>query len=185
MKKRLLLHTCCAPCSTHCVAELVGKYDVVMYFYNPNVHPYGEYVKRLENAQKVGAEMGVDVEEGEYDADGWLEQISGFEEEPEGGKRCLICFSMRLQETARHAKEKGFDCFTTTLTISPHKDSAVVNRIGEDLAQRFGVEWVHSDFKKKDGFRKSTEMSKEMGLYRQRYCGCFYSVKSSIASPKE
>jgi predicted adenine nucleotide alpha hydrolase (AANH) superfamily ATPase len=160
-------------------------YDVVMYFYNPNVHPYGEYVRRLGNSQKVGERLGVGVEEGSYDVNGWLKEIECFEEEPEGGRRCKLCFAMRLRGAAEYAKKNGFDCFTTTMTISPHKDSDVINEIGRKLADEFGIEWVHSDFKKKDGFRKSTEMSKDMGLYRQKYCGCFYSVNSSIASPKE
>lgn len=177
MKKKLLLHTCCAPCSTHCVKELLKEYDVVMYFYNPNVHPYGEYVRRFEEAQKVGDNLGVELVEGEYDVDEWLGHIAGFEEEPEGGRRCGICFSMRLGKSAEYAKKNGFDCFTTTLSISPHKNSEMINKLGEELAKRHGVAWVHSDFKKKDGFRKSTEMSKKMGLYRQKYCGCFYSVK--------
>jgi predicted adenine nucleotide alpha hydrolase (AANH) superfamily ATPase len=154
MKKKLLLHTCCAPCSTHCVKELLADYDVVMYFYNPNVHPYGEYI-----------------------VDDWLGHIAGFEEEPEGGKRCGICFSIRLKRTAEYAKKNGFDCFTTTLSISPHKNSDVINSLGEELAKKHGVSWVHSDFKKKDGFKRSSEMSKKIGLYRQKYCGCFYSVK--------
>jgi predicted adenine nucleotide alpha hydrolase (AANH) superfamily ATPase len=177
MKKKLLLHTCCAPCSTHCVKELLADYDVVMYFYNPNVHPYGEYIRRLGDAQKVGDKLGVELVEGDYDVDDWLGHIAGFEEEPEGGKRCGICFSIRLKRTAEYAKKNGFDCFTTTLSISPHKNSDVINSLGEELAKKHGVSWVHSDFKKKDGFKRSSEMSKKIGLYRQKYCGCFYSVK--------
>ncbi|MBW2997134.1 epoxyqueuosine reductase QueH [Candidatus Woesearchaeota archaeon] len=177
MKKKLLLHTCCAPCSTHCVKELLADYDVVMYFYNPNVHPYGEYIRRLGDAQKVGDKLGVELVEGDYDVDEWLSHIAGFEEEPEGGKRCGICFSIRLGKTAEYAKKNGFDLFTTTMSISPHKNSKVINSLGEELAKKHGVSWVHSDFKKKDGFKRSTKMSKKLGLYRQKYCGCFYSVK--------
>ena len=155
----------------------MNDYDIVMYFYNPNIHPYGEYCKRLENEEKVAEHFGVKVVEGEYSVHHWLDLISGFEEEPEGGRRCKICFMQRLKKTAEYAKEKGFDCFTTTMSISPHKDSELINNIGEQFAKTFGVEWVHSDFKKKEGFRKSVSMSKKLGLYRQERCGCFYSVK--------
>ena len=177
-KRKLLLHTCCAPCSTHCVSELMKDYDVTMYFYNPNIHPFGEFERRLENARIVGKELGVPVVEAEYEPEDWLELIKGFEEEPEGGRRCKICFSMRLKETARYAKENGFNTFTTTMTISPHKDAALINSLGEGWSKKYKIAWVHSDFKKKDGFKKSGEMSKKMGLYRQNYCGCFYSVKN-------
>jgi len=184
-KKKLLLHTCCAPCSTHCVNELVKDYDTTMYFYNPNIHPYGEFVKRLENLEKVADKHKIMIIEGSYDAEAWLEKVKGLEEQPEGGKRCKVCFTMRLTKTAECAKENGFDCFTTTLSVSPHKDAKLINEIGEELALRYGLEWVHSDFKKDGGFKKSTELSKELGLYRQKYCGCFYSVNNNIASPKE
>ncbi|MBN1544221.1 epoxyqueuosine reductase QueH [Candidatus Woesearchaeota archaeon] len=178
MKKKLLLHTCCAPCSTHCVKELMDEYDVTMFFYNPNIHPGGEYYKRYANAQKVSAKMGVPLIEGAYSPQEWVELTKGFEEEPEGGRRCRICFSIRLAETARYAKLNGFDAFTTTLTISPHKDAELINGLGAELAKKRGIEWLPSDFRKKDGFRKSVQMSKEMELYRQNYCGCFYSVNS-------
>jgi hypothetical protein len=178
MKKKLLLHTCCAPCSTHCVNELMKDYDVTMYFYNPNIHPFGEYAKRLENGKIVSRELGVPLIEAEYEPEEWLELIKGFEQEPEGGKRCKICFHMRLKQTAEYAKKNGFDAFTTTMTISPHKDANIINQLGEELSKKFGVEWVHSDFKKKDGFKKSIDLSKKMKLYRQGYCGCFYSVHS-------
>lgn len=178
MKKKLLLHTCCGPCSTHCVKELMQDYDVVMFFYNPNIHPGGEFVRRFEEARKVSGELGIPLVEGAYSPHDWLDMIKGLEEEPEGGRRCGVCFGMRIAETARYAKLNGFDAFTTTMTISPHKDSGQINEIGENLARKHGIEWVHSDFKKKDGFRKSAQMSEEMGLYRQNYCGCFYSVRA-------
>ena len=184
-KKRLLLHTCCAPCSTHCVKELLKDYEVVMFFYNPNIHPSGEYYIRYENAQKVGKVLGVPIVEGQYSPEEWLDVVQGLEQEPEGGRRCTACFGIMLAETARYAKANGFDAFTTTLTISPHKDAGLINEMGESLASKHGLSWVHSDFKKKDGFRKSAEISRKMGLYRQDYCGCFYSVRSSIASPNE
>jgi predicted adenine nucleotide alpha hydrolase (AANH) superfamily ATPase len=185
MKKKLLLHTCCAPCSTHCIKELQKDYDVTLYFYNPNIHPYGEFVKRLQELDKVTSALKVLIVEGTYDAESWVEQTKGLETEPEGGKRCRVCFQMRLDKTADFAKENDFDCFTTTMTISPFKDEKIINSIGEELALKYGLEWVYSDFKKDGGYKKSVENSKELGLYRQKYCGCFYSVKNNIASPKE
>ncbi len=184
-KKKLLLHVCCGPCSTYCVSELMKDYEVTMFFYNPNIHPSGEHTKRFENARKVSKELNIPMIEGAYSPEEWLKMITGYEEEPEGGKRCKICFSIRLAESARYAKEHGFQCFTTTMTISPHKDSDVINRLGEHLAGQHKLEWVTSDFKQNDGFKKSIEMSKKMELYRQKYCGCFYSVNNNIASPKE
>lgn len=177
MNKKLLLHTCCGPCATHCVNELKEGYDLTMYFFNPNIHPYGEYERRLEEAGRVAAEFEVPIIDEEYPVDDWLEMIKGFENDKEGGTRCRLCFVMRLEQVAKHAKENGFDCFTTTMTISPHKDSEKINEIGERMAQKHGVEWVHSDFKEDKGFQKSVELSNKLGLYRQKYCGCFYSVR--------
>jgi predicted adenine nucleotide alpha hydrolase (AANH) superfamily ATPase len=185
MKRKLLLHVCCGPCGTHTINELKKKYDVTAFYYNPNIHPEGEYLRRLANAKKVGDFFKVPLTEADYDVDGWLERIAGMESEPEGGKRCSVCFADRLAATAKYAKEHGFDCFTTTLSISPHKDEKKINAIGEQLAKKHKINWLHSDFKKNDGFKKSIEMSKDLDLYRQKYCGCFYSVKSSIASPNE
>ncbi len=176
-KKRLLLHTCCGPCSTHCVKELIEDYEVVMYWYNPNIHPYGEYDARLEAGEEVAKQLGVELIEGAYDAERWLKMVEGFENQPEGGKRCYICFAERLKRTAEYAKENGFDVFTTTMTISPHKDADVINRIGKYHSEKIGIEWLESNFKKKDGFKKSGEMSRKMGLYRQESCGCIYSRK--------
>ncbi|MBW2964624.1 epoxyqueuosine reductase QueH [Candidatus Woesearchaeota archaeon] len=178
MNKKLLLHACCGPCATHCVSELKQQeYDITMYFFNPNIHPFGEYTRRFSEAQRVADEFEVPFVEEEYDIDSWLEMIKGFENEKEGGSRCRLCFVMRLEQAARYAKENGFSCFTTTMTISPHKDSEKINEIGERMAQKYGVEWVHSDFKEDNGFQKSVEHSNRLGLYRQKYCGCFYSVR--------
>lgn len=177
MKQRLLLHTCCGPCSTHCIEELKVDHDVTLLFYNPNIHPMGEYLRRREAAEKVASSIDIPIIEIPYTPEAWVEHTKGFEEEPEGGRRCGLCFSQRMEATAIHAKENGFDCFTTTMTISPHKDAKLINEIGEKVAEKHGVRWLHSDFKKNDGFRKSTEMSKELGIYRQHYCGCFYSVR--------
>lgn len=178
--KKLLLHVCCGPCATHTIKELMKEYDVTLFFYNPNIHPYGEYEKRFAEAEKVGKFFKLPIHQAGYALEWWMERIAGYEHEPEGGKRCTICFADRLTETARYAKENGFDCFTTTLSISPHKNSKTINELGEMLSKKHGVEWVHSDFKKKDGFKKSTELSKDLDLYRQKHCGCFYSVRHSV-----
>ncbi|HII71852.1 TPA: epoxyqueuosine reductase QueH [Candidatus Woesearchaeota archaeon] len=175
MKKRLLLHACCGPCSTHSVKKLLEDYEVTMFWYNPNIHPFGEYVQRLEAGKEVAKKLGVELIEHHFDVDRWLEKIQGYEEHPEGGLRCQICFAVRLKETAEYAKEHGFDAFTTTMTISPHKDADKINRTGRHYAEKSGVEWVESNFKADGGFGKSVEMSKEMGIYRQKFCGCFYS----------
>ncbi len=151
------------------------KYDVTAYWYNPNIHPYGEYEKRLDSANIVARNLEVPLIEDDYEVENWFDQIKGFEEEPEGGKRCTICFAMRLKKTAEYAKEHGFKYVTTTMTISPHKNAELINKLGQFHCKNNGVKWIDSNFKKKDGFRRSVEMSKEMGLYRQRFCGCFYS----------
>jgi predicted adenine nucleotide alpha hydrolase (AANH) superfamily ATPase len=176
-KKRILLHVCCGPCSTHCLKELLSEYEPTMFFYNPNIHPQSEYFRRLEAAEKVSKHFKVPLKEGGFDVEDWLELIQGFENAPEGGKRCDICFYMRLEETAKFAKENKFDLFTTTLSVSPHKDSDTINRLGRMLGKKHGIAWLKSDFKKNNGFKKSIELSKELALYRQNYCGCFYSDK--------
>ncbi|MFQ5816192.1 MAG: epoxyqueuosine reductase QueH [Candidatus Hydrothermarchaeaceae archaeon] len=174
-KPGLLLHICCAPCSTHVVEKLMGSYDVTGFFYNPNIHPRDEYVHRLETARGYAGKIGVELLEGEYDVERWMEATRGYENEPEGGARCPICYRLRLEETAKRAKAGGYDYFATTLTISPHKKAAVINPIGMEMAEKYGVNFHGEDFKKKDGFGHSVEMSKEHGLYRQEYCGCVYS----------
>ena len=179
MKPKILLHVCCAPCSTQSIEELKKDYDVTLFFYNPNIHPKEEYEKRLNEAKKISKILGLPLIEGEYDKDAWLEAVKGFENEPENGKRCAICYEFRLKKSSEKAKD--FDFFTTTLTISPHKNSEVINEIGSKINHKF----LKKNFKKKDGFRKSIELSKKHNLYRQDYCGCIYSLKSSIASPKE
>lgn len=178
-KKKLLLHVCCGPCSTQCLKELLKDYEVTMFFYNPNIHPQSEYFRRLEAAEKVSKHFRVPLKEGNFDVEDWLELIQSFEEAPEGGKRCNICFYMRLEETAKFAKENNFDMFTTTLSISPHKNSETINRLGKMFGKKYCITWLESDFKKNDGFKKSIELSKELGLYRQIYCGCFYCDKKT------
>ena len=181
MKPKILLHVCCAPCSTQSIEELKKDYDVTLFFYNPNIHPKKEYEKRLNEAKKISKILDLPLIEGGYDKEAWLEAVKGFENEPETGKRCNICYEFRLNKSAQESKNEKFDFFTTTLTISPHKNSEVINEIGSKINHKF----LKKNFKKKDGFRKSIELSKKHNLYRQNYCGCIYSLRSSIASPKE
>jgi len=183
--KRLLLHVCCAPCSTSVIERLKEAYKITLYFYNPNMHPEEEYGKRLEEAKRLATELGIDLIEGVYDADKWFELVKGLESEPEGGKRCEICFSMRLRKTAEYAKENKFEVFAATLTVSPYKNSEIINSIGLKIASSVGVEFLPESFKKQDGYKKSIELSKKHGLYRQHYCGCTYSLNNKVASPKE
>jgi predicted adenine nucleotide alpha hydrolase (AANH) superfamily ATPase len=172
---KLLLHICCAPDATHPVQILRDEYEIDAFFYNPNIHPEGEYEKRLEDIKRLCGGWSIPLHEGEYDKDLWLELTEEHKDEPEGGKRCEICYRMRLEETAKLAAEEGYDIFGAVLTISPHKDAKKINEIGHELGKKYGVTYLESDFKKHDGFKKSVELSKELGLYRQNYCGCVYS----------
>lgn len=172
---KLLLHICCAPCSTEVIERLSTQYEVTGFFYNPNIHPKREYQSRLSELERFSGKAGFRVICSDYDVKGWFKRVKGLEKEPEGGKRCEICFRLRLEETAKAAKKGGFDIFTTTLTISPHKDAKVINTIGKDLEKTHGISFLAADFKKKDGFKKSVEHSKKHGLLRQDYCGCIFS----------
>ncbi|MFH1537999.1 MAG: epoxyqueuosine reductase QueH [bacterium] len=174
---KLLLHACCAPCAPHVYELLSGEYEVLLYFYNPNIFPEDEYNRRLEELKRFCGEKDIPLIEGNYDKDKWAEAIKGFEEEPEGGKRCAKCFSLRLAETARRAAGAGCSRFTTTLTVSPRKNAEVINRIGREAGERAGVEFLEENFKKKDGYKISCDLSHERGFYRQDYCGCEYSMR--------
>ncbi|RKY57670.1 MAG: hypothetical protein DRP95_06730 [Candidatus Latescibacterota bacterium] len=177
MKPKLLLHICCAPCATY-VAELLGRdFEVHGFFYNPNIHPEEEYRRRLEAMQQYGKAVGFKWDEGPYEPGRWFSLVRGYEEEPEGGARCPICYRMRLEETARRAAELGFGYFATTLTIGPTKKAQVINPIGRELGFKYGLTFVGGDFKKGDGFKHSVRISRELGLYRQDYCGCIFSLK--------
>lgn len=184
--EKLLLHVCCAPCSTHAIDYLREKYNVVLFFPNSNIYPEEEFEKRAENARKIAGIFNLKIIIGDYDYDEWLNFIKGLEKEPEKGKRCWKCFEFNLGETAEKARESGFDCFATTLTISPHKDSNKIFEIGNKLEKenKEKIKFLATDFKKHDGFKHSVELSKEHNLYRQNYCGCEFSLRSSIASPK-
>ena len=178
--KKILLHVCCAVCAGYVSAELKKAFGkVVLYFYNPNVQPAEEYGKRLEAARTAAANNGLELLEGDYDAENWLAAVKGLEGEPEGGKRCDVCFARRLEETARLAAANGFDCFAATLTVSPHKNSDLINVIGEAAGKKYGVEFLAADFKKKDGFKKSMDLAKAGRIYRQHYCGCAFSLKEA------
>ncbi len=176
MKKKLLLHICCAPDATYGIEFFSKDFDVTVFFYNPNIHPETEYRFRFIELKRVARRFGVPVIEGKYDPERWFNAVRGLEDEPEGGKRCTICFRLRLEETAKVAREQGFDAISTVLTISPKKDSELINRIGENVAKQYGLEWIHSNLKKGGGFKRSLELSSEFELYRQEYCGCIFSL---------
>lgn len=178
-KKGLLLHTCCAPCSTYVVELLRPEFDVTAYFYNPNIHPYEEYQIRLGEMKRTCRRLGIDLVEGGYEVEEWFQRIKGLETEKEGGKRCTVCFYLRLDKTAAFARDYDYQYYATTLTISPYKDAKVINQIGKKLQEKYGINFYQADFKKKDGFKRSCQLSKEYGLYRQNYCGCIFSKKKS------
>lgn len=175
--KKMLLHSCCGPCSTQVIDVLKKDYDLTIFYFNPNIYPNEEYLKRLEEQKRYAKIVGVEVIDGAYDEKDFLKYIKGLESHPEGGERCSKCFEYRLRETARLAKEKNFDIFSTTLTVSPHKNSKIINEIGERISIEEGISYFAGDFKKKDGYKKSIEFSKQYNLYRQNYCGCRFSKR--------
>ena len=184
---RLLLHSCCAPCSSYVLEYLKEYFAITVFYYNPNISRSGEYRKRVEeqkrlialyNQQKAG--FPIRILEGDYEPEVFFREAAGLEKEPEGGKRCRKCFRLRLEKTAKEAQKGGYDYFGTTLTISPLKNAVLLNEIGESLALRYQVNWLFSDFKKKNGYKRSVELSKEYDLYRQDYCGCIYSETARL-----
>ncbi len=176
-KKKILLHSCCGPCSSAVIERLKPKFEITVFYYNPNIYPKEEFEKRLQN-QKIVIEnnLGVNLVSPNYDEIEYLEKVKGLEAEKEGGKRCDVCFYLRLKQTAIFAKEKGFDFFGTTLTVSSHKNAEHINKIGEEISQEVGIPFLYSDFKKHDGYKRSIVLSREMNLYRQNYCGCRFSI---------
>jgi len=182
-KPSLLLHSCCGPCSTSVIERLIREYKITVFFYNPNITDEDEYLKRKETQLKFIESYNQSVDkidtisflEGPYHPDVFKELSRGLESEPEGGSRCIKCFRLRLEKTAETAKMWGNDLFATTLTVSPHKNFAIINKIGADLAIKYGLSYLAEDFKKKAGYQRSIEMSKDYGLYRQQFCGCDYS----------
>ena len=175
----LLLHGCCAPCSSYVLEYLNRYFAITSFYYNPNISEASEYSKRVSELDRLISEMPFDNEvsliEGRYDPSEYDEAIKGLEELGEKSKRCYNCYELRLFETAKVAAEKGFDYFTTTLSISPHKNAKWINEIGERAGKEYGVEYLYADFKKRNGYKRSIELSKEYNLYRQDYCGCKYS----------
>lgn len=189
--KRLFLHSCCAPCSSYVLEYLSGYFQITVFYYNPNISAAEEYRRRAEEQKRLihtynremeaGTRRGYPIEivEGDYEPHKFYEAAKGYEDCPEGGERCFRCFDLRLRETVRRAKEAGADLFCTTLTISPLKNARKLNEIGMALSAEYGVPWLPSDFKKKNGYRRSVELSAEYGLYRQNYCGCGYSLRDA------
>ena len=175
----LLLHACCAPCASHELTFLPDRFDLTVYYYNPNITEDEEREKRYDELARLISEMcpTVGLIKGEADKEKFLELSKGLEKVPEGGLRCAKCFRLRLEETARRAAEEGFDYFATTLTLSPLKNPMLINDIGEVLAEKYGVKYLASDFKKDGGYQHSIELSKQYDLYRQNYCGCVFSKK--------
>ena len=175
----LLLHACCAPCSSYCLEYLSQYFSITVLFYNPNISPETEYNKRVDEIRRLidGLPVNnkVSLIEGRYLPSEFYNSVKGLEKEPEGGKRCHVCYELRLREAAITAKELGFDYFTTTLSISPLKDAEKLNEIGKKLSDEYGVAYLYSDFKKKNGYKRSIELSREYNLYRQNFCGCVFS----------
>ncbi len=180
-KKKLLLHACCAPCSSYVIEYLTNYFDITILYYNPNIDTLEEFNHRLSELDRFIKEFKtnnkVEVVSLGYRNLEYLEAIKGLEHEKEGGKRCIECFKLRLEKACLYAKEHNFDYFTTTLTISPLKNSKILNEIGHDLEIEYGVKYLYSDFKKRDGYKRSIVLSREYNLYRQDYCGCKFSKK--------
>lgn len=176
-KPRLLLHACCAPCSSYVLEYLREYFDITLYFYNPNISPEKEYVFRQAELIRLVGEMGlpITVVSEKYSPEEFFEVSKGLEKEPEGGERCFKCYRLRLLKTAEYAKKNGFQFFTTTLSISPYKNAEKLNEIGKEISEKFGIDYLYSDFKKKNGYKRSIELSKQYNLYRQDYCGCIFS----------
>ncbi len=185
---RLLLHSCCAPCSSYVLEYLSRYFSITVFYYNPNISPESEFLHRVEEQKRLIAEMPlahpVSCRIGRYEPGRFAALSVGHENDPEGGERCTACFRLRLEETARVAAEQGYDFFTTTLSISPLKDAGRLNTIGGELAQQYGVPYLFSDFKKRDGYKRSCQLSAQYGLYRQDYCGCAFSKRDALAREK-
>lgn len=177
----LLLHSCCAPCSSYVLEYLSEYFSITVFYYNPNIYPEKEFFKRIDEQKRLISLMKfknpVDFIEEGYLSERFYSAIRGLEQEKEGGKRCYECYKLRLEETARLARDKDFDFFTTTLSISPYKNADWLNEIGENLAKKYDVRYLTSDFKKKNGYKRSAELSAQFGMYRQDYCGCVFSMK--------
>lgn len=190
VRPKLLLHCCCAPCSSYVLEYLIHYFEITIFFYNPNIYPEEEYAFRRKELQRLVPALGgardwnmdVGFVEGDYEPEVFFDMSKGLEAVPEGGERCFSCYEMRLRKTAAYAKKHEYDYFTTTLSISPLKNAVKLNEIGERLSAEYQVPYLFSDFKKKDGYKRSIELSREFCLYRQNYCGCVYSKRKEIGT---
>lgn len=188
IKPKLLLHSCCAPCSSAILEFLQNYFDITVYFYNPNITFEEEYYKRLNEQREYHEKRGYSIKviEGNYDPkEDFFKQVKGLEDRKEGGERCFKCYTLRMEATAQKAKELGFDYFSTVLSISPLKNAQWINEIGEELSEKYGIKFLNGDFKKKNRYLRSTEISREYELYRQDYCGCVFSKMEREAKEKE
>lgn len=187
-KPRLALHACCAPCSSAVIEQLADYFDITILYFNPNIWPSEEFAKRADELQRFVDELNlpnVRAVIDRYDPAEFYEAVKGLEDEPERGKRCTVCYHQRMERTAQWAAENDFDWFCTTLSISPHKDAVRINSIGRDLEKKYGVKHLTSDFKKRNGFKRSLELSAQYGMYRQDYCGCEFSARRLNETPAE
>lgn len=179
IRPKLLLHSCCAPCSSYVLEYLSEYFDITVYYYNPNIYPPEEFDYRSDEQVRLVDAMGlgdrIKVIRCDYDSEAFYDAVKGLENVPEGGERCMECFRLRLGKCAEYAANNGYDYFTTTLSISPHKNADMLNDAGKEAEDRWGVKYLYSDFKKRNGYKRSCEISAEYGLYRQDYCGCIYS----------
>jgi predicted adenine nucleotide alpha hydrolase (AANH) superfamily ATPase len=178
-KPGILLHSCCVTCTVYPIDLLKDKYDISLFYYNPNIFPEEEYNRRFADIVMLADFSGIKLIKGDYDSAGWGQATGHLADEPEGGKRCSLCFNFRLEKTAETAKKAGFDTFGTTLSISPHKNSDIINKAGDYYGSKSGIDFFRADFKKKDGFKKAIGLSKKFSFYRQNYCGCEYSIRSN------
>ena len=170
---KIVLHICCGVCAASVAERLIAEgHQIVGFFYNPNIHPMQEYTRRLETAHRVAEELRFHLEEAPYIPEEWFRETDTLKDEPEGGKRCAVCFRLRLNKTYLHTLDSGYDAFTTTLTVSPHKSAELINKIGQEIGKD---KFLMRDFKKREGFKRSIELAKQWKLYRQNYCGCIYS----------
>lgn len=179
IKPKLLLHTCCAPCSSSVIERLKDYFEITVFYYNPNIEPMSEYIKRKEEQKRFLKELNANIkfEDCDYENIEFKNISKGLEHLPEGGHRCHECYKLRLIKTAQKAKSLNFDYFGTTLTVSPYKNSQILNEIGREIEESLNIKYLYSDFKKKEGYKRSIILSKEYNLYRQNYCGCSYSKK--------
>ena len=184
---RLFLHSCCAPCSSYVLEYLSQYFEITVFYFNPNIAPEEEYRKRVEEQRRLIEQLPavypIQFEEGRYVPEEFYSRVRGLEKEPEGGARCRVCFELRLEEAARLASEGGYDYYTTTLSISPLKNAQVLAQVAVEMGEKWGVRWLPSDFKKKEGYKRSIQLSAEYDLYRQNYCGCVFSRR--MAEKKE